>query len=84
LRGALATAGTVAGAAFVDAVSPAVFRESVDVDENAGHWAAALPAPLPALERDLDADVVVIGAGLTGLSAAWRLRTRDPGRRVVV
>lgn len=41
-------------------------------------WAATgLPAPaMPALDRDLVTDVVVIGAGFTGLNAAWELAQR--------
>jgi glycine/D-amino acid oxidase-like deaminating enzyme len=40
--------------------------------------------PAPALDRDLDADVVVIGGGYTGLWAAWQLVQGSPGIRVVV
>jgi gamma-glutamylputrescine oxidase len=34
------------------------------------------PAALPALEGRIDADVCVVGAGLTGLSAALELASR--------
>jgi gamma-glutamylputrescine oxidase len=38
----------------------------------------------PRLERDTEADVAVVGAGVTGLAAACELRARFPERRVVV
>lgn len=43
------------------------------------------PAPeRPALGGDTDADVVVVGAGYTGLWSAYELLRRDPSLRVVV
>jgi glycine/D-amino acid oxidase-like deaminating enzyme len=49
-----------------------------------GLWAAtAPPAPVtPTLDRDLDADVVIVGAGFTGCSAALHLAQR--GARAIV
>ncbi|WP_136439637.1 NAD(P)/FAD-dependent oxidoreductase [Pacificoceanicola onchidii] len=49
-------------------------------------WNAILPPQPDAtpLEREITADVVVIGAGFAGLSAARRLRQIDPKLRVVV
>jgi glycine/D-amino acid oxidase-like deaminating enzyme len=50
-------------------------------------WAEAAAAP-SALEfpagDTIDADVVVVGGGLTGLSAAYHLVTAQPGARVVL
>ena len=40
--------------------------------------------PAPALDRDIEADVVVVGGGYTGLWSAWQLVQRQPGIRVVV
>ncbi len=40
--------------------------------------------PAPALDRDIDADVIVIGGGYTGLWTAWQLVRESPGIRVVV
>ena len=47
-------------------------------------YAASLPEPpaLPPLQGNVQADVAVLGAGYTGLTAALELAAR--GRRVVV
>src|SRR5215208_2160489 len=51
-----------------------------------GFWLEEAPAvePLPPLDGDVVADVVVIGGGYTGLWTAWWLAERAPGARVVV
>ena len=43
--------------------------------DPSSYWAATAEAasPTPALEHDTEADVVIVGAGFTGLSAAYRL-----------
>ncbi|MGZ4613684.1 MAG: NAD(P)/FAD-dependent oxidoreductase [Kineosporiaceae bacterium] len=41
-------------------------------------------APRPPLDGDIEADVCVVGAGLTGLWAAHSLLVADPGLRVAV
>lgn len=38
----------------------------------------------PALERDRTADVVIVGAGFTGLWTAWYLLERDPSLDIVI
>ena len=40
--------------------------------------------PRPALDGDLEADVCIVGAGLTGLWTAYYLLKADPARRVVL
>ena len=40
--------------------------------------------PAPALDRDIDADVAIVGGGYTGLWTAWHLVSTQPGIRVVV
>jgi len=51
-------------------------------------WADTFPeherASFPALERDLDVDVAIVGGGLTGLWTALHLLQRDPAMRVAV
>ncbi len=41
-------------------------------------------APLPALDRDLDVDVAIVGAGYTGLWTAYYLSAADPSIRIAV
>jgi glycine/D-amino acid oxidase-like deaminating enzyme len=38
----------------------------------------------PALARDMDADVAIVGGGYTGLWTAYALKEADPGLRVVI
>jgi glycine/D-amino acid oxidase-like deaminating enzyme len=50
-------------------------------------WLDTVPGslrPRPALERDLDVDVAIVGAGYTGLWTAYELARRDPSLRVAV
>ncbi len=42
------------------------------------------PAPLPALDADLDVDLLVVGGGFTGLWAALQAREADPQRRIAL
>lgn len=41
-------------------------------------------APRPAPDGDLEADVVIVGGGYTGLWTAWFLAEREPDLRIVV
>jgi glycine/D-amino acid oxidase-like deaminating enzyme len=51
-----------------------------------GYWLdeAGTPEPAAPLGADLEADVVVIGGGFTGLWAAWHVKRLEPGARVVL
>ncbi|MDT5010530.1 MAG: hypothetical protein QOH57_2147 [Mycobacterium sp.] len=48
------------------------------------HWFPVLPDPRPALPGHRDADVCIVGAGLTGLWTAYYLKRADPSLRVTV
>ncbi|MEQ1567406.1 MAG: FAD-dependent oxidoreductase [Myxococcota bacterium] len=63
-----------------------MIRTAPDVDDNTSMWAATAPPAPPAreLRGDVRADVVVIGAGFTGMSTAWHLSERFPDRKIVV
>ncbi|MDE2305637.1 MAG: FAD-dependent oxidoreductase, partial [Gammaproteobacteria bacterium] len=78
---ALAAGGT---AAIVNAAAPLVLPETPRFGINDAYWSLALPAPNPPPERDLRADVIVIGGGFTGLSTAYYLRQVWPQADVVV
>jgi glycine/D-amino acid oxidase-like deaminating enzyme len=55
--------------------------------EKLSFWLTTLPEPIeprPALDGDVAADVAIVGAGYTGLWAAYYLSALDPGLRVVV
>ena len=51
-----------------------------------GFWLeeAGSVEPVPPLDGDVDADVVVLGGGYTGMWTAWQLLRREPGARVVL
>lgn len=71
---ALTGAGGVAAAAAWNGVSPYMLREEMVFDLNQSYWAKALPAPNPPLQENIDAEVVIIGGGLCGLSTAYYLK----------
>ena len=68
----------------INAVSPIVLPVRKGFDANLSHWSTALPPANPPLGGNLDADIVVIGGGFTGLSSAYYLRKVLPGKRVVL
>src|SRR6476619_2513549 len=50
-------------------------------------WLDTLPDPLtprPPLDRDIDVDVAIVGAGYTGLWTAHSLARQDPTLRIAV
>ncbi|WP_406438578.1 FAD-binding oxidoreductase [Streptomyces sp. NBC_01613] len=54
------------------------------VNGRISHWFTELPTPRPALPGDRDADVCIVGAGLTGLWTAYYLKLADPSLRITV
>jgi gamma-glutamylputrescine oxidase len=81
---ALVAAGGLASGGTINVVSPSVLSARKDFDANVSHWSKALPAANASLDHDLEADIVVIGGGFTGLSSAFYLRKVLPGKRVVL
>src|SRR5690606_25752338 len=65
---------------------PGVFNGSVTVNGGVSFWWSrlGLPTQRPALAGDVDADVAIVGAGYTGLWAAYYLKTLQPDLRIVV
>ena len=80
--------------AIVRAASTAVWPESEPSDSDRRSYADAEPRPFwlsgprpdphPTLSGATEADLVVVGGGLTGLWAAVRAKERDPGRDAVL
>jgi glycine/D-amino acid oxidase-like deaminating enzyme len=60
--------------------------ETLEIDENRSLWASYMPdyQPRPALQKDISADLAIIGGGFTGISTAQHFSERFPNRRVVV
>lgn len=60
--------------------------ELLPEEDRTNGWSAVLPprTPRPALDRHVDADWVVVGAGYAGLAAARRLAEIRPGESVVL
>ena len=83
-RAGIATAGIATGGVTLNALMPRVFPPAHAIDRNHSYWSLALPDSNAPLATAIDADIVVIGGGLTGLSTACYLRQRLPGRRVVL
>ena len=77
-------AGVAGGSSAINWVSPLVLPRAPRIDANRSFWALELPEVNQPLRASTDSDIVIIGGGLTGLSAAYYLRQRLPGRRVIV
>ena len=56
------------------------------VHDAHGYWIAeaGAPEPLERLRHDIEADVVVVGGGFTGMWTAWNLLRAEPGATVVL
>lgn len=68
--------------------SPSVVRHSLAATESRTFWIDDLPAPLrpdrAPLRGGVSTDLVIVGAGYTGLWTALLAKLRDPQRSVVV
>ncbi len=53
-------------------------------DKNKSYWAEIEIKDCPKLEKSVEADIAVIGAGFTGLSAAYHILKNNPEKKVVV
>jgi glycine/D-amino acid oxidase-like deaminating enzyme len=80
---ALGAAG-IGASLGINAIAPTVLPEKFVFEENQSFWATVLPRQNPSLDRDLVANVAIIGGGLLGLSAAYYLKKTWPEREVVV
>jgi hypothetical protein len=53
-------------------------------DPNDSYWTKEQPAANPPLQQDIQADVVIIGGGYTGLSTAWHMAKTNPDLSIVL
>ena len=81
---AAASAGTLAGAVTLNALSPCLWKEHMVFEPNGSFWSDSLGEPNSPLQQDMEVDVAVIGGGFTGLSAAYYLKQAEPRLRVVL
>lgn len=77
-------AGTAAASTGVNFLGPIVFPEEMVFEDNRSYWAKIPSRTNPSLNADVEADVVIIGGGFTGLSTAYSLRKNMPAHRVVL
>jgi glycine/D-amino acid oxidase-like deaminating enzyme len=70
----------------VTTISPDAAADALQDAAPVAYWTDAADAPeiRPALPGAVEADLVVIGGGFTGLWTAWRALDRDRARSVVV
>jgi gamma-glutamylputrescine oxidase len=81
---ALAGGGALLGAGGLNLISPWIWREPLPLDLNRSYWARSQAPQNPALAKDMEVDVAVLGGGLTGLSAAYFIRQASPRKSVAV
>jgi gamma-glutamylputrescine oxidase len=78
-------AGGIVGATIATEVAtPFIFPENLEFDENTSLWIETQPPKNLPLNEDIDVDVAIIGGGYTGLSAAYYLAQRFPGKNIVL
>jgi len=74
----------VLGAAGLNEAGPLLWPESQVFETNHSYWSQAASPANPALTKDIDVDVAVLGGGLTGLSSAYYLCRNRPGTKAAV
>lgn len=74
----------LAGAGATNVLSPILLPENPRFDRNVSYWSQVLPSVSPAVTHNIDADVLIVGGGFLGLSAAYYLGQTLPGLRVVL
>jgi gamma-glutamylputrescine oxidase len=78
-------AGGIIGATIAAELStPLIFPEKLEFDENNSLWSGSQLPKNPPLNEDIDVDVAIIGGGYTGLSAAYYLSQRFPGKEIAL
>jgi gamma-glutamylputrescine oxidase len=67
-------------------VAARLFPERPEYDRNQSLWVSQTPdyQPGPPLQGQIEADMVIIGGGFTGTSAAYYISQRFPERRVAL
>jgi glycine/D-amino acid oxidase-like deaminating enzyme len=60
------------------------FEKKVVYETNDSYWAIEQPIANAPLTSDIDADIVIIGGGFTGLSAAWHLAKTNTDKKIVL
>ncbi len=84
-RDFLKIAGVAAGAVVAsEIITPLILPEKLEFDQNVSLWVPAQPPKNTALAEDLEVDVAIIGGGFTGLSSAYQILQRFPGKSVAV
>jgi gamma-glutamylputrescine oxidase len=83
-KAAFTGGGAILGAAGLNEISPAIWRESLVFEPNRSYWARSQPPQNPPLTDHITVDVAVLGGGFTGLSSAYYIRTLSPRKHVVV
>jgi len=80
----LSATGSLAGAAAINRISPALLPEELVFDANQSLWARALPPAHRPLDQDTETEVAIIGGGFTGLASAYYLKRSGWKGRVMV
>jgi len=85
LKSSAIVAGSIIGGTIATELTfPFIFPEVLAFDENNSLWNINQPSKNPSLKEDIDVDIAIIGGGYTGLSAAYYLAQRFPGKKIAL